>query len=382
MINNKSISSLILFLVLLNIPSILLQSFSIILSSPVSYLLFFLLFVLSVSNRFNVDLEIKIFSIISFLYFIIGAFNYNGSLIIMLIIMIKFYLLLYGLNATLSYVSEEKIVLLLFIGSFMILLDSIYFRFNDVVFDYHINPYYRYSGFYLNPNTAAFVSIVGYIFVLVKNYRFKLFLLLTFTLFGFMTLSRTFMMSWIIINIIYSIYNKKHLLYIPFFVLSIPLIAFFNNIFNLETNRMDFVVNFFKKGYIDLDIFNYNARQNTWGQYYDKIFDYPLFGSGFKSFSGGWEYFDQGVHNTFLLIIGESGLIPFILFTLFIIFIMYKTYKMIKSNLLSILLMLALLMQLLVSHNFFDSSLMIFILVFVINKINQLPVNNLNKDNI
>ena len=147
-----------------------------------------------------------------------------------------------GLNVAVKYLNDKLLIFFLLLGCSTILLDSLFFRFNDVysrggdIFEYG-----RYSGFYLNPNVAAFLCLIGYIISLVKIKKNTL-LLSLFTLFGIMTLSRTFVLSWIIVNFIYLRFNRKHIIWTIVLLLALPFSFVFLELLQLEASRFQSLV--------------------------------------------------------------------------------------------------------------------------------------------
>jgi O-antigen ligase len=95
-----------------------------------------------------------------------------------------------------------------------------------------------------------------------------------------------------------------------------------------------------------------DSRADTWARFYDQILDSPLIGSGYGSFSGK-EGHGLGVHNTYLTVLGEAGILTFILFVLYIgyLIVMSIIYFNKKPNL--IMQMIGLSLFLMANHNFF-----------------------------
>lgn len=378
----KVISMIILVLVLMNIPSILLETQSVFISSPVSYFMFLslgILLFLHKNNRY--PKELLYVAVFGSIYFFVGGLQFTGPIEELIISYIKFLLFLFGLNICLKYSNINSIILILILGGITIILDSLFFRFNDFIGEGYISEYGRYAGFYLNANLAAFVCLFGYCLVLSKSIKLKPLLLLTFTLLGFLTLSRTFIFTWILINIIYGILNKKHFLYTPFVVILMTFLVFFSTALKLDVNRFNFLDNLLTEGVINKSVLNHDTRQDQWAKYYDHIFDSPFLGNGYNSFkTGKLVNEEQGVHNSFLMLIGEAGFIPFILCFGFFVSLFIKSFKIIKKDILPFLLTSIILIQFLVSHNFFDSGIIIFSIVFLIYRLYQFKNNeNFNK---
>ncbi len=364
------ISFLVCFLVLLNIPSIVQETQSIAISSPISYFTFFLLSVLIVTNKTKFPKQILFLAGIASLYYFIGAFQNEVSLKILLLEYFKFLLYLFGLFISLRYINHSTIILLLLAGAITILLDSLYFRFNDFQGIGFVSQYGRYSGFYLNPNSASVVCSIGYALTIVKINRWKT-LAVVFTFMGFLTLSKTFMLVWILITIIYLFLNRKYIVKTIFIVVcaAYALITF-SGALNLETNRLRLLTGMFS-GSLDTGVVNHDGRQDLWSNFYERIANSPIIGNGYSGFMTTVEGTDLGVHNTFLLILGESGFLPFLLFLALFIWLLKRTFTSYINKTDNFLLTLVLITTLLVSHVFFSLGIQIFLFSFIIYKITQ-----------
>ena len=362
----KFISFIVVFITLLNIPTIALETLSISISSPISYLLFCLLGFLIFTNKIKYPKTVIILAIIASLYFLISALQYNGDYIILIITYVKFLLFLFGIYNAIKNIDQNIIIVFLLLGAITILLDTLYFRFNDFQGIGYISRYGRYSGFYLNPNTAALICLFGYVLTITKANYWKL-LSIAFTFFGILTLSRAFMVSWCLITIIYFIYNRKYIVksFLSLIAVAFSLIIFSENL-GLDIERFEFLLNLFS-GQIDIEFFNDDSRSQQWSKFYNLIIDSPIIGNGYGTFStSSSDPNMQGVHNSFLLILGESGFLPFLLIISVFLFLFKKCFNLRKKNLNLILLLFILIIQFLVSHNFFDSALMLFIFLYII----------------
>ena len=366
----KIISFVVLFLTLLNIPTIVLETFSISISSPISYLLFSLLAFLIFTNKIKYPKTVIILAVTGSLYYFISALQYNGDYIILIISYIKFLLYLFGLYIAIINIDQKIIIVFLLLGAITILLDALYFRFNDFQGIGYVSQYRRYSGFYLNPNTASMICLFGYALTIIKTNYWKL-LTIAFTFFGFLTLSRTFIVTWFLITTIYLLHNKKYIrkTFLLLFVSIFSLITFSKEL-NLDTYRFEFLMNLFS-AQIDYEVLQDDSRLDQWEKFYDLILDSPIIGNGFQTFSTSpVDINEQGVHNSFLLIFGESGFLPFLLIITVFLFLFKKCYNLSKKNLTPLLLIVALLIQFLVSHNFFDTSLMLFAFLNIVYFLN------------
>ena len=367
----KIISFVVCFLVLLNIPAIILETQSIAISSPVSYFTFFLLGVLIVTNKTKFPKPILYLAGISSLYFFIGAFQYEDSFIIMFIEYVKFLLYLFGLFISLRYINQNTIILLLLAGAITILLDSFYFRFNDFQGIGYVSAFNRYSGFYLNPNNASSVCMLGFILTVLKKDSLKIFSIV-FSFLGFLTLSRAFILIWFLIISIFLFYNRKYIIS-TFLVLgsSFFTLVTFSDKLNLDTERFLFLKGLFS-GSLDRQVLSYDSRQSLWTKFYGGIANSPIIGNGYSSFSNSLDgKGGVGVHNTFLMIFGESGFLPFLLFVALFIWLLFSSFKGIRSNILNFFVITFLIITLLVSHVFFIFGFQIFIFNFLVYSLTQ-----------
>ena len=147
---------------------------------------------------------------------------------------------------------------------------------------------------------------------------------------------------------------------------------------NLDKNRLDLLYNIITfnstDGYVEIE-----SREETWAKSLYSIKNKPIFGNGFEYFKKGkYRADNEGVHNSYLLVIGEAGILPCLLLVWISIWLLYKSVKMAKYNLTPLLITIAFLLKLLVSHNLFDSYIFIFALSLIIFEI-QKPITIYNR---
>ncbi|MGC6428955.1 MAG: O-antigen ligase family protein [Flavobacteriales bacterium] len=360
------------FLLLLNIPSFSLFYFSSALGSITSMALMaslLLVFSFEVKNKFPTLLYAYIVFLI--IYFSISLASYSGSLFDVVTLFTKNILVLLGSYAILKNVQLKYVVYLLALGSLSVILDNFYFRFNDVIANDVVIEKRRYAGFYLNPNNAAFVAVLGYLLVLSNSMKYK-FLLVLFTFVGLLTLSKYFFLSWFLINLAYLWYNKSKIFKYAF-VVFFGLIALYQNMdrLNLDKNRLDLFYNIITfnstDGYVEIE-----SREETWAKSIQSIKNKPIIGNGFEYFKKGkYRTDNEGVHNSYLLVIGEAGILPCLFLVWISIWLLYKSVKMAKYNLTPLLLTIAFLLLLIVSHNLFDNYIFIFALSIIIYELQK-----------
>jgi O-antigen ligase len=97
---------------------------------------------------------------------------------------------------------------------------------------------------------------------------------------------------------------------------------------------------------------------STWSKFYDVLLESPIFGNGYGTLSGKLGY--GGVHNTYLMIIGEAGIIPFVLLLAYICYLFYWSICFFKTTPYLIMQTVALALFLLTDHNFFVSYYLVF----------------------
>jgi len=79
----------------------------------------------------------------------------------------------------------------------------------------------------------------------------------------------------------------------------------------------------------DSDIGSVTSNRANIAQYgIKKIVNDNFLGSGLRSFHNISEFRNLGIHNIFLLILGESGLIPFLFYIYFITRLLIKNYRL------------------------------------------------------
>jgi len=173
--------------------------------------------------------------------------------------------------------------------------------------------------------------------------------------------------TWIIITSIYLFFNRKYLVKSIFILIfSIIFLVQFSEQLKLDISRFEFLNNLFL-GIIDQEVLNDDNRQDQWAKFYGGIANSPIIGNGYSSFSQSLDgKGDVGVHNSFLLILGESGFLPFSLILALIISLLYRSFIKIRHDITPFLLIISLIINLMVSHVFFSSGIQIFILVFII----------------
>ena len=205
-----------------------------------------------------------------------------------------------------------------------------------------------------------------------KNETARLVFLMIVTLCGVLTFSRTFFVLWVLMNLISIFQNPKNgkALFLGLGMLFI--FVGLSSALQLNTERLELLTGLLDNK-LDTETASDDNRTETWEMYYDDILDAPLIGKGYKYFSGQSNEikYTIGVHNTYLRIIGESGIIPFLLFIGIYAYIFFKSLTLFKSKIYLMLLTICLAGLLLTLHNFIEQTYVMLITLWVFNNLKE-----------
>ena len=328
-------------LILLNLPSISLVVFGGGIGSMMSYLtILFLTLYYFFGKKTQPNWWLIIISI---LFFMIGGFQFIGLTSDFILDTIKYFIYLICAYEMVKNISAIEYNFFLLIGAITIILEAVLYT----------SDYGRYSGFYIKPNEAGFICITGYATTYgLKNISTKLIGQFIFTLAGLLTFSRTFIVIWLLINVISLKISIKNIKVFGLGFLIIGTLFFIDEVVGLNNPRFEQLKSMVNNEGVDTEELSEDSREDTWAKFYDKILDSPFIGSGYGSFTGK-EGHEKGVHNSFLAVIGEAGIIPFVLFVIYIgyLIVMSIVYFNKKPNL--IMQIIALSLFLMANHNFF-----------------------------
>lgn len=375
----------VLILVLCNVPTFTLFYISPTLGSIMSYLSLALMALYYFFAKQKGKLILP-FIFLGFSYYIISGLDYvadDAEMKNYFISLTKFILVIICGSAILRNTNLKEFYVILIFGSLSVITHAMFFPTIDVIFG---DSYGRFSGFYLNPNTAAVISLAGFSLSFgINNVKLKLFGQLVFSLAGILTLSRYFIATWVLLNVISVIINKKNSI-VPLIgvVVLIFIVSYSSSSFKLNSGRFEALQSIFSKTErTQTGTITNNSRTETWAQYYDIILNKPLLGNGYKKLQGGAEGLKfEGVHNTYLRVLGEAGIIPFLILIWIISNLLIKGYQSYKSELHYFFLSIVITTFLLVSHTFFESFSYIFVTLFLYLQLNiYIDENNENKSN-
>lgn len=346
---------LILLLIFCNLPSYSLVHINPTVSSMLSYGTF--LSIIAYYSLGNKQMPVAHFILFGILFSFISLMAGAQLSETFLVTFIKYFLFIAMASTVLKDVKNIEIYGVLLIGSISIIYEAVFIT--------GIGG--RYSGFYLNPNLAGFASILGYTFGLtIDRKEFKIPGQILFSIAGLVTFSRTFLLIWILINLLSVLISYKNIFRI---IVCLVLFVFFlslGNKLDLNTQRMQ-AFSSILGGKVDQDL-KEGSRTETWALYYEKILNNPLWGNGYHTFSGetggteagGRFVIKAGVHNTFLMIIGEAGIFLLLYFLLIYGYIFVNGVRFFKVNPSIFFLSFSLVSFMLTNHNYFDNYLVLF----------------------
>lgn len=353
---------ILLILILLNIPT-----FSITAFSPAIGGISSLLLILCVIIYYVIEKKLNPVTpllLLGLSYYIISGLNFTGDILEFFKDMIRYFVIILGTRKLASITTKNDFGILLLIGAVSIIVHALLFS----------TVYGRYSGFYINPNMAGFICIIGFAFTFsISKPSLKLTSQFIFTLAGILTLSRTFILLLILVNIIAICVNRKNIITLFAGAVALTFIIAFSTI-KLNADRFNALKSIFSDD-IDTTTITEASREETWVKYIDGIFTYPVFGQGYKKLhgkpKGSYRGSDRGVHNSFLMILGEAGIIPFFIAVFFYISMFFKSINVIKTEPILFILSILLISYLMVSHNYFDNFIILFISVWLYEKLNS-----------
>ena len=303
-------------------------------------------------------------------YFSISSLQFYGTTRFFLMDFIKYLILIICGYELVKKNSNVELFTYLLIGALSVGAEALFLT----------SDFGRYAGFYLNANVAGFICIFGYALTYsLKSNTFKLLGQFVFTLMGLLTFSRTFIVIWVLLNIISLKISLKNIKILGVGVLIFSTLLFIDEFVGLNNPRFDQLVNIVNNENVSEEEVSEDSRTDTWALFYDQIFESPFFGNGYGTFSGKLGYL--GVHNSYLMIIGEAGIIPFLLFISLIIYFFYWSYRLFNRSPNLIMQTISLSMFLLANHNFFIYYFITFAAMWIhyqINEQKELMINETN----
>lgn len=366
----------ILILFLWNVPGYLLAYFSPALGSLSSYASSGLLLLYFFLVRDKHKLLIP-FILLGVLYFSICSIHFEGHGVSEFMKeFIKFLIVVVCAGEIFHRTPKKEIYLILIVGGLSIIINAVVFPLANANF---YPTYGRYSGFYLNPNFAGSICSVGYALSYAIGHKWqRIGGQLIFTLAGIFTFSRTFILVWLIITAV-AIYRDKKNLKAPLVGAVVLILVFtFSSKLSLNTQRFNALQSIFGSEKVQTKVIEKDTRAETWALYTDMIIDKPVLGNGYMKMQIKNAKL-PGVHNSYLMILGEAGFLPFLLLIGIQIYLLYKSALLFHSHPEYFYISCVVTMSLMVGHGYFRSYFNVLISMFLfihIRKLEKLKQEN------
>lgn len=235
----------------------------------------------------------------------------------------------------------------------------------------------RPAGFYMNPNSAGYHAVVTLLLVVsvlfrTKSSRILVFLMIIIAfLSAFITLSKGAILMSLIVLVSYfgmgtmffnrlKSQSRRSLIIVGSLIVGslawfvVFLMTQFNQLGAFEQSRLTQIMDLLG-GKLNTETTTNRSDLAAVGLQW--ISESPILGWGFGAFHyiryGG----DTGIHNMFLMLIGESGIVPFLLFIVFFVFSIYKSFRIknMEYRFLSLTFLLFTLFFANGNHNLFDN---------------------------
>lgn len=338
------------------------------LGSLTSYLTIVLLVVYYVFFVKNYRKPLLPFIFLGITYYTIAGLKFLPALFVedYLVYFVKFIIVVVCCTELAKDSSIEEIFIISIFGAFSVVLHATVFPSYDAHFD---EGFGRFSGFYLNPNYAALTVLIGFsISYGIKNITLRLIGQLVFSFAGLLTLSRYFILMWVLINIVAVIMSKKNLMAPILGALGLTFILVSGTI-KLQASRFEALQSIFSDEEVKTDTMKEDSRTDTWAQFTDAIMSEPFFGNGYRNLQGFGLGRETGVHNLYLLVIGEAGIIAFAFLMWIVLFLIIKSLKYYHYNFYYIFLAITLATSFLVGHTFFEKYSVILMTIFLYLKL-------------
>lgn len=368
----NKIKYFILVLILWNLPEYLLNYWGPSLGSIASYMssLSILAFFFLVKEKHRLLFP---FILLGLLYFVFSAFQLAAGVLEReyLTEFLRFMIVVVCAGELLHRTTKKEIFYILIVGGLSIIINA--FVFPDTAASVSLVQG-RPSGFYINPNSAGSICLVGYaLSYVIENKRIRILGQIIFTLAGLLTLSRTFIVVWLLVSFI-AIYKSRKNLIAPV-IGGLTLILFFAVSSSLSLNKPRFraLVSIFSSDKVDTQTISKDSRTHTWSLHTDAVMENPIFGNGFKSLQirkNG----RPGVHNSYLMVIGEAGIIPFLLMIgiyTYLIVLCLRNFKNYPEYLYIICILCLILAA---GHQFFRNFLTVLMSMFVFIELQKIEV--------
>lgn len=285
------------------------------------------------------------------LYFGIGTLvdtSFIPNEVLYFITVTKYFIVVIGGYAVVKDTSKNEMAFFLILGAFSVFLQIFFF----------INPLKdggRYSGFYLNPNSLGFICMMGYALSYGIQKKLRLFGQIIFTVVGFLTFSRTFIVVWVFINLMSIKLSIKNIRVLAIGIFLFIGLITYNSLLPKSNPRLDAMAAIFEGKSSNTNKLQEDSRTQTWSIYYPAIIEKPIFGHGMDSFEGGGKVSIVGPHNAYIKTLGEGGIPTLILLLIFYFLMITKAWKYFKQEPHLFLMIFAMLLFMLTNHSYWSN---------------------------
>src|SRR5690606_40079461 len=115
---------------------------------------------------------------------------------------------------------------------------------------------------------------------------FRLNLQIVFTIMGLLTFSRTFILLWLLTNLIAVRIDIKNLRVFLYGFGLLTVLVLFSEFLPVKNPRLEQIKAAINGEQVQTAVISEDSRTETWSLYYDALFERPFLGSGYNSFSG------------------------------------------------------------------------------------------------
>lgn len=364
-----------LFLLLCNIPGYLLVYFGATLGTVSSYLssIAMLLYFVLIKNWHRPLIP---FVLMAILYYTLSGLNYSGTEPTNFIKeFIRFMIMIVCAVEMLHRTKIKDFFYILLIGALSVIINALIFPETNALHGLVIG---RFSGFYLNPNLAASICLIGFaLSYSVPSKYWRIGGQFAFTLAGILTMSRTFIVVWFIINVVAIKRSKKNLLVPVIGVLVLVLVFTFGDTKIFAADRFNALQSTFSNSAKKSKKVSGEGRSETWSRYYNLVYEKPFFGRGYQEFQT--KKYGPGAHNTFLMIIGEAGILPFFILVGIYGYLLIATVQNFKTRPELLYITIVLTLSLMVGHGYFSNYFNCLLSMYVyieLSKLKNLKIQN------
>ena len=365
----KIVAFVFLVMVILNIPSVVLFTYSSTVSAYLSYLMIFSGFTLTIFGISFFPPLLKSWYLVCILFFLFTLLNYDGAIAPWIIQVSKYTALLFGSYRAIMVLRNRDMYWMFVIGGIFIFLDAFYFHWNISMNEaiYGNGRTGRYAGLYINANSAGAAMLFGLLVSYKEIGYYKTLGLLVCSLAGLLSLSRSFMLTLLIYLILSIRLSPKYIVYTLLFGVFVRFLTPFTDLIDLRVDRVELLLSFIQHGTVSSSLFSGDSRSSLLLDYLDLVIDNLFVGNGFDSFrSGEMVSAGLGVHNTYAMVLGEGGVFPFMLFMAFLGYLFVKSISNFDFQSVKFKTMLLVLIQFMISHTFFEIPFRILLFSFLI----------------